>query len=67
MADRIIILTTRPGTIKRIISIDLTHLGPPLKRRESETAHKLFDEIWKDLLVYNPKSEEEIREKNKET
>lgn len=67
MADRIIIMTARPGTIKRILSIDLTHLGPPLKRRESETAHRLFDEIWKDLLIYNPDNKEEISEKNKKT
>lgn len=65
MADRIIIMTARPGTIKRIVSVDLSHLGPPLKRRESEIAHNLFDEIWKDLLIYDPESKEEIRDKQK--
>lgn len=53
MADRIIILTTRPGKVKRIIDINLKHLGTPFKRRESEISHKLFDDIWKDLLIYN--------------
>jgi NitT/TauT family transport system ATP-binding protein len=54
MADRVIILSSRPGTVKRILEINLKHLGPPIKRRESEQAHKLFDEIWKDLITYNP-------------
>ncbi len=53
MADRIIILTTRPGTVKKIVDVDLKHLGAPIKRRESEVARKMFDEIWKDLIVYN--------------
>ena len=53
MADRIIILTTRPGTVKKIVDVDLKHLGAPIKRRESEIARKMFDEIWKDLIIYN--------------
>ena len=53
MADRIIILTTRPGTVKKFVEVNLKHLGPPIKRRESETAQALFDQIWKDLIVYN--------------
>lgn len=64
MADRIIILSTRPGTVKRIIEVDLKHLGLPLKRRESEQAHQLFDEIWKDLLVYDPEAKEETYAKD---
>jgi NitT/TauT family transport system ATP-binding protein len=59
MADRIIILTTRPASVKKIIEVNLHHLGSPLKRRESDQAHKLFDEIWKDLLVYNPEENKE--------
>lgn len=54
MADRIIILTARPGTVKRVVEINLKNLGTPFKRRESDIAHKLFDDIWKDLLIYNP-------------
>ena len=55
MADRIIILTTRPGTVKKIVDVNLKHLGPPIKRRESDVARTMFDEIWKDLIVYNEK------------
>ena len=53
MADRIIILKARPGSVKRIVEVNLKHLGLPLKRRESELSSQLFDEIWKDLIVYD--------------
>lgn len=53
MADRIIILKARPGSVKRIVNVNLRHLGSPLKRRESELSSQLFDEIWKDLIVYD--------------
>lgn len=53
MADRIIILKARPGSVKRIVEVNLRHLGSPLKRRESELSSQLFDEIWKDLIVYD--------------
>lgn len=53
MADRIIILKARPGSVKRIVEVNLKHLGSPLKRRESELSSQLFDEIWKDLIVYD--------------
>lgn len=53
MADRIVILKARPGSVKRIVDVNLKHLGSPLKRRESELSTQLFDEIWKDLIVYD--------------
>lgn len=53
MADRIIILKARPGSVKRIVEVNLKHLGSPLKKRESELSSQLFDEIWKDLIVYD--------------
>lgn len=66
MADRIIILKARPGSVKRIVNVNLRHLGPPLKRRESELSSQLFDEIWKDLIVYDDfsSSGEETSEKS---
>ena len=53
MADRIIILKARPGSVKRIVEVNLKYLGSPLKRRESDLSSQLFDEIWKDLIVYD--------------
>ncbi len=66
MADRIIILKARPGTVKRIVDVNLKHLGSPLKRRESELSTQLFDEIWKDLIIYDDfsSSKEEKSEKS---
>lgn len=53
LADRVIILSTRPGTVKMIVDIDLKEYGTPLKRRESKKAHDYFDEIWKELVIYD--------------
>lgn len=53
LADRVIILSTRPGTVKKIVEIDLKEFGTPLKRRESKKAHDYFDEIWKELVIYD--------------
>lgn len=53
LADRVIILSKRPGTVKRIVDIDLKEFDTPLKRRESKKSHEYFDEIWKDLVDYN--------------
>lgn len=49
LSDKIIILSKRPATVKKEITLNLTHLGNPLKRRESKEAKKYFDEIWKEL------------------
>ena len=51
LADRVVILSSRPGTVKKIVEIDLKEFGTPLKRRESKKAHEYFDEIWKELVV----------------
>lgn len=51
LADRVVILSSRPGTVKKIVEIDLKEFGSPLKRRESKKAHEYFDEIWKELVV----------------
>lgn len=49
LSDKIIILTKRPATVKKEISLNLAHLGKPLARRESREAKIYFDEIWKEL------------------
>ena len=53
LADKVIILSTRPGTVKKVVDIDLKEFGSPLKRRESKKAHDYFDEIWKELVIYD--------------
>ena len=51
MADRIIMLTNRPATVKKIYDIDLKSYGSPLKRREAPNFNILFDEILKELKL----------------
>lgn len=49
LADRIIILTARPCTVKRIHYTNLQDIETPLRRRESPAFAPQFDEIWRDL------------------
>ncbi len=47
LADRIIVLSARPATIKKTFSIDME--PGPLLRRESSEFGKWFDLIWKEV------------------
>lgn len=51
MANRIIVMTQRPGTIKSIHVIDLKEDNDqsPLKRRESPYFREYFSAIWREL------------------
>lgn len=50
MADRVIVLTGRPATVRNIYEINLDKSLPPLKRRELGFAD-YFKRIWSDLEV----------------
>ena len=45
LSDKIIILTPRPATVKKEITLNLTKLGTPFQRRESSEAKQHFEEI----------------------
>lgn len=49
MADRVVVLSPRPATVKKIFDIGLKEYGTPLKRREHKDFSKLFDKIWKEI------------------
>lgn len=49
MADKVIVLTKRPATIKKVFQINLKKYGTPLKRREAKEFHPLFEKIWQEL------------------
>ena len=54
LADRIIVLTKRPGSIKRIVEISLTITDPsPLGYRSAPEFNNYFNEIWEDLCHEN--------------
>ncbi len=48
MADRIIVLTSRPATVKTIFKIDID-APTPLKKRESPRFSEWFDRVWKEV------------------
>ncbi len=50
MADRIVVLTKRPATVKTIFDIDIT-ASSPLKRRESPRFSEWFDRVWKEVSL----------------
>lgn len=52
MSDRIIILSHRPGTVKKIVNIEFNMTNRnPLLCREDPKFSKYFDSIWKELDI----------------
>jgi NitT/TauT family transport system ATP-binding protein len=54
MADKIIVLSTRPARIKNIHTINLTTEGEktPLKSRTAKEFREYFDVLWKELNTH---------------
>jgi len=50
MADRIIVLTKRPATVKTVFKIDID-APTPLKKRESPHFSEWFDRVWKEVTL----------------
>ncbi|MCH5155438.1 MAG: ABC transporter ATP-binding protein [Clostridiales bacterium] len=48
MADRIVVLTKRPASVKAVFTIDID-APTPLKRRESPKFSYWFDRVWKEV------------------
>ena len=51
IADRVILLTKRPATVKHSLTIDMPGV-PPLKRRSHPSFREYFDTIWKEMDVH---------------
>lgn len=49
MADRVLVFSDRPATLKREIVLDYPQKMPPLARRESSAFQEYFTAIWKEL------------------
>ena len=49
MCDRIVILSARPATVKKILDLSAIKELAPLERRESPLFQKYFEDIWKKL------------------
>lgn len=53
MSDRVIVLTNRPATVKKIYSIDFEMKNRnPLNCRESPKFSKYYDKLWKELDIH---------------
>lgn len=51
-ADRVIVLTSRPGTVKCILPIEFgEEYDSPLKRRNAPEFSKYFNQVWEELQV----------------
>ena len=48
MADRVVVLSARPATVKKVFTLDVPG-ETPLRRRESPLFSKWFDTIWKEV------------------
>ena len=49
MSDRIIVLSKRPGKIKKIYNIKLDNPSTPINNRKDKMFSKYFEKIWEDL------------------
>ena len=53
MSDRIIVLSTRPGTIKAIHKTKFDKNLTPFERRQTDECKILFDKIWQEIQNEN--------------
>ena len=50
MSNRIIVLTKRPGKVKKIIDLDFDQSLAPFERRKLPQFSKYFDMVWRELV-----------------
>ncbi len=49
MCDKVIVLSNRPATIKKIYDINLEHKSTPINNRTDKYFTKYYEQIWKDI------------------
>ena len=49
MADKVIVLSKRPCTIKKIYNIELENKSTPINNRKDKKFAYYYDKIWKDI------------------
>lgn len=52
MSDRIMVLSKRPATVKKIYEINLTDKQSPIHNRKCLEFNDYYDKIWGDLDVH---------------
>lgn len=49
MADKVIVLSERPSTIKKIFDINLTNKSTPIENRKAKEFSEYYEKIWKEI------------------
>ena len=49
LSDRVVILSARPGRLRRILTLDALHGLAPMERRDHGQFHRYFNQIWQEL------------------
>lgn len=49
MSDKVIVMSSRPGKIKKIYNIELTNKSTPIENRKAKEFSEYYDKIWKDI------------------
>ena len=49
MSNKVIILSERPATIKKVFDINLTNASTPINNRKCHEFNSYYDAIWKEL------------------
>lgn len=52
MADRVIVLTSRPAKVKKIYNIEMKNKSSPINNRKCPEFSKYYDIIWKDIDLH---------------
>lgn len=52
MSDRVIVLTKRPSTVKKIYKINFSNNSSPINNRKEKEFSNYYDLIWRDLDVH---------------
>jgi ABC-type nitrate/sulfonate/bicarbonate transport system, ATPase component len=58
MANRVIVLSSRPGTVKKVIDINLSiENRTPFAARSAPEFNEYFNQIWKELTYHEPEEQ----------
>lgn len=52
MADRVIVLSSRPAKVKKIYNIEMVNKSSPISNRKCPEFSKYYDMIWKDIDIH---------------
>lgn len=52
MANKVIVLTGRPSSVKKIYNIEMTGASSPINNRKCPEFSKYYDMIWKDIDIH---------------